>query len=208
MFMAPVGVLADPTETVLHFFSGQPSDGAVPFSSLIADSAGHLYGTTYAGGATNYGTVFELSPPASAGAAWTATVLYSFTGGSDGFYPLAGLIFDSNGNLYGTTSSSPSGVGPPFGLGFGGELNCVSANPASCGTVFKLSPPAAGGAWTETQLLYFSNIGTANPAAALFADSMGNLYGTTGNILVQGRLYTWSGVVFELSPPAAAGGRS
>ncbi len=116
------------TEAVLYSFAGG-SDGANPRSDLIFDKAGNLYGTTLAGGGADFGTVFQLAPPATQGAPWTETVLYSFTGGSDGVNPWAGLIMDSKGNLYGTTM-------------FGGSLGA--------GTVFELSPPATqGGPWTD-----------------------------------------------------------
>src|SRR6516225_2479732 len=84
------------TETVLHSFTGYPSDGARPYAGLILDSTGNRYGTTAGGGASNWGVVFKLAPDG------TETVLYSFTGGSDGTGPYAGLILDSAGNLYGT----------------------------------------------------------------------------------------------------------
>jgi uncharacterized repeat protein (TIGR03803 family) len=94
------------TETVLHNFNG--TDGEFPYSSLIFDGAGNLYGTTSAGGTyssclSGYycGTVFELTP--AAGGGWTETVLHSFGNGTDGYSPSAGLIFDAAGNLYGTT---------------------------------------------------------------------------------------------------------
>src|SRR5436190_2003791 len=83
------------TLTTLYSFTG--SDGARPYAGLIADASGNLYGTTDNGGASGYGTVFKVTPTG------TETVLYSFTGGSDGAYPLAGLIADASGNLYGTT---------------------------------------------------------------------------------------------------------
>jgi uncharacterized repeat protein (TIGR03803 family) len=94
------------TEKVLHSF-GNGTDGANPFAGLIFDAAGNLYGTTYGGGtyrcgASGCGTAFELTP--AAGGSWTETVLYSFSRGNDGFEPEAGLIFDSAGNLYGTTA--------------------------------------------------------------------------------------------------------
>src|SRR5580700_2417129 len=82
-------------ETVLHRFKG--SDGSGPYAGVIRDSAGNLYGTTYAGGAANAGVVYKLD------AAGAFTVLYSFTGGADGANPYAGVILDSAGNLYGTT---------------------------------------------------------------------------------------------------------
>jgi uncharacterized repeat protein (TIGR03803 family) len=84
------------TETVLYSFCMKPncSDGASPQSGLIVDRTGNFYGTTYNGGASNSGVVFKLSPSR------TETVLYSFTGGSDGNNPQAGLTADSAGNLY------------------------------------------------------------------------------------------------------------
>jgi len=127
--------LAAPVETVL--FSFNYSDGGYPVSGLIADGQGALYGTTWAGGggfSGNGGTVFKLSPPAKGQTAWTETVLYSFNKGGpgyDGVGPVAGLIADNQGALYGTTYEG-DGTG---------------------GVVFKLSPPAKGQtAWTETVL--------------------------------------------------------
>src|SRR5258708_12719043 len=107
--------------TTLYTFTGG-SDGGNPYAGLIADAAGNLYGTTYGsvngGGPSRYGTVFELTPSG------TFTVLYSFTGGSDGANPRAGLIADAAGNLYGTTiyggapgnGTEPPPFGPPFHL--------------------------------------------------------------------------------------------
>lgn len=93
--------------TVLHTFTGP--DGNTPFGSLVADASGNLYGTTFQGGAFNCGTVYEIAPNS------TETILYSFACGNDGAYPLAGLILDASGNLYGTTSAGgPSGAGVVF----------------------------------------------------------------------------------------------
>src|ERR1035437_6510944 len=96
-------------ERVLHNFNNNGTDGLEPYAGLIVDAAGNLYGTTSQGGtgsncgAFGCGTVFELTP--AAGGGWTETVLYSFNyNGTDGAGPLAGLIFDAAGNLYGTTS--------------------------------------------------------------------------------------------------------
>ena len=100
------------TETVLHSFTG--SDGSNPSARLIADKEGALYGTTIEGGSScqqnvccqqtfGCGTVFKLTPPDKGQTAWTETVLHSFLGGSDGKNPRAGLIFDKEGALYGTT---------------------------------------------------------------------------------------------------------
>jgi uncharacterized repeat protein (TIGR03803 family) len=124
------------SETVLYNFKGQ-SDGANPQGGLIADTEGALYGTTVKGGSHNQGTVFKLTPPAAGQTQWTETVLYSFTGAADGGTPVAALIFDTHGALYGTTQS-------------GGSSN-------NAGTVFKLTPPAAGKTqWTETVLHTFA----------------------------------------------------
>jgi uncharacterized repeat protein (TIGR03803 family) len=167
------------TETVLHSF-GAGTDGSGPTGGLIFDGAGNLYGTTYSGGTSNVGTVFELSPNGSGG--WTETVLYSFNNnGSDGNYPYAGLVFDSAGNLYGTTY-------------YGGTSNQ--------GSIFKLSPNGNGG-WTETVLHSFDfNNGTdgAYPYAGLTFDAAGNLYGTTAN----GGTCDY-GTAFEFSPNGGGG---
>ncbi len=162
------------TGSALYSFAGG-SDGANPLASLVADGAGNLYGTTFLGGAgvgRGHGTVFELSP--NGGGGWNETVLYSFTGGADGGYPLyANLTLDGQGNLYGTASA-----GGAHGMG----------------VVFELSP--AGGSWTETVLYNFSG-GTdgASPISGLVKDAAGNYYGATN----AGGAATW-GVIYELSP--------
>ena len=161
------------TETVLHTFGTAATDGVNPQAGLIFDAAGNLYGTTTSGGASTYGTVFELTP--AAGGTWIETVLYSFlANGIDGYYPTAGLILDAVGNLYGTTDN-------------GG---------AFYGTVFQLSPSASG-SWTETQLYVFNlNGGDGTyPFGGLVFDATGNLYGATST----GGPYN-EGVVFEITP--------
>ncbi len=90
-------------EWLVHSFPADGSQGNNPVGNLVADGAGNLYGTTTYGGAHNYGTVYELVRPVPPKTAWTWTMLYSFTGGADGAHPEAGLVFDSVGNLYGTT---------------------------------------------------------------------------------------------------------
>ncbi len=105
---------------LLYSFAGSGSEG--PLASLILDSAGNLYGTTYADGAYGQGAVFKLT---HSGGGWTHTSLHDFTGGSDGAGPLGQLIFDANGNLYGTT-------------GLGGISG--SCSPAGCGVVFEITP--------------------------------------------------------------------
>jgi len=101
------------TETVLHNFNNDAIGGYYPYSSLIFDAAGNLYGTTEAGGTYEGGTVFELT---AAGGNWTETVLHSFNNnGSDGYLPLGSLILDDAGNLYGTTDEGgTTGYGTVF----------------------------------------------------------------------------------------------
>jgi uncharacterized repeat protein (TIGR03803 family) len=150
------------TEAVLYNFCSplDCSDGLQPYSSLIADKQGALYGTTQSGGSFFGGTVFKLTPPAKGQAAWTETVLYSFRIGSDGQEPSAGLIADKQGALYSTTMAGGSSGG---------------------GTVFKLTPPAKGQtAWAETVLYSFKGGSDGQePSAGLIADNQGALYGTT-----------------------------
>ncbi|MGD0162303.1 MAG: choice-of-anchor tandem repeat GloVer-containing protein [Candidatus Sulfotelmatobacter sp.] len=173
------------TETTLDNFNS--IDGGGPNGSLVFDGAGNLYGTTLIGGAANAGTVFELSPPASPGGAWTETVLYSFQSSGDGNSPLANVIFDRSGNLFSTDW-------------MGGEFNR--------GTVFQLTPPSNGGEWTETTL---HNFGSGNdgqePNGGVIWGRDGALYGTTTQggsaVSEQCKLdgYAWScGVVFRIEP--------
>lgn len=153
------------SKTVLYAFKGG-IDGANPFSDLIFDMSGQLYGTTVNGGSTacafgslGCGTVFKLTPPPPSQVLWTETVLYAFQGASDGYDPEAALVFDASGALYGTTF-------------YGGAGNL--------GVAFKLTPPPAGQVnWPETVIYTFkSNPGGAYPHGALFADGTGVLYGT------------------------------
>jgi uncharacterized repeat protein (TIGR03803 family) len=170
---------------VLYNFTGG-ADGATPEASLIADSSGNLYGTTYLGGniTSQYcnprgcGVVFELSP---SNGSWTETVLYAFTGvNGDGVFPVGALIFDHSGNLYGTDSFGGSGSG---------------------GIVFELS--RSNGSWNETILYSFSDIGSdgISPQSAVAFDRSGNLYGTTvaggtGGCMILG---SGCGTIYELS---------
>jgi uncharacterized repeat protein (TIGR03803 family) len=112
------------TYTVLYRFTGG-ADGGNPFSGVIEDSTGNLYGTTRDGGLTNCtggcGVVYKLDPSGQ------ETVLYSFTGGADGDGPYAPLVLDSSGNLYGTTPWG--GKGGVSGVMFSGG-----------GVVFKITP--------------------------------------------------------------------
>lgn len=154
-----LGTAGGQTAQVLYRFIDK-IDGANPSGNLIADRAGNIYGTTEYGGGSFYGTVFELSPPSQLGGAWKETTLYAFRNTGDGARPTDGLLFDSKGNLYGTTSDSNAG-------GFG--------------EVFQLAPPATkGAAWTETVLYHFQGLTDgAYPVGGLISDAEGNLYGTS-----------------------------
>ena len=136
------------TEKVIYAFQ---HGGSLPFSGVIFDPAGNLYGTTYGGG-IGWGVVYELLP---SGSGWIENDLYIFQGWNDGNYPTGGLIFDLSGNLYGCTTIGGSRGG---------------------GTVFKLSP--SGGNWTLT-VLYSFEPGGGGPASSLVMDAAGNLFGTT-----------------------------
>jgi uncharacterized repeat protein (TIGR03803 family) len=187
--------------TVLHSFQGG-TDGANPYSGVALDSAGNLYGTTYAGGSANIGVVYELDTSGQ------ETVLYSFTGGADGGNPYGGVVLDSSGNLYGTTyngGGSKAGVvykvtalgqetvlhtftggtdgGNPYAgvildssgnlygtTLYGGSTSCTYG----CGVVYELNT-----AGSETVLYSFVGgpEGTAWPYAGVILDTSGNLYG-------------------------------
>ena len=187
------GAWAASTEKVIHSFTGG-NDGINPAVTLAKDAAGNFYGTTVSGGTgtlcTNgCGTVFKLSPVA--GGKWKETVLYNFTGGSDGKNPYGGVILDSKGDLYGTTVAGGSG-GTCTGDG--------------CGVVFLLSK--AGNHWVETVMYNFTGGRDGfGPGGALVFDSAGNLYGTTpdGGNLRKCNVGTGCGVVYQISPVRGGG---
>jgi len=185
LVLAP-GSWAQSKYKTLHRFNGKNVES--PQGSLIFDSAGNLYGTTEYGGAHNAGTVFKLTPTSAGG--WTESVLYSFCGQSncaDGSNPVAGLILDAVGNLYGTTS--------------GGGINSSSCYNVYCGVVFELTPTSGGG-WTESVLHSFTGGADGGiPLAGLIFDAAGNLYGTTWEgAYYSSYCYGGCGVVFELTP--------
>jgi hypothetical protein len=165
-------------ESVLHRFNGK--DGFNPAAGLILDAEGSLYGTAGGGnsqdcGGYGCGVVFELVPQGSG--KWAEKVLHNFNF-SDGSEPNASLIFDSAGNLYGTTSF---GGGPCF-------------DSRGCGTAFELLPTQNGG-WREKVLFKFRGGDGAYPWSDLIFDSSGNLYGEA-----YGGGHVDAGVVFELTP--------
>lgn len=169
------GVHSSVQESVLHSFNGQngtggvsgSTDGAAPFGGLVQDSHGNFYGTTYYGGKYDVGTVFKL-------AAGVESVLYSFTGpdngglgglagSTDGAHPSAGLVLDSEGNLYGTTVQG----GIDYATNSGGH-----------GTLFKITPQGV-----ETVLYAFCLNGCSDgelPFSQLILGADGDLYGTAG----------------------------
>jgi len=154
---------------VLHQFPSQQDDGYTPTGSLVRDAAGNLYGTTQNGGAANYGTVYKLDKTGK------ITILYSFALGADGGLPEGGLVRDTAGNLYGTTS-------------LGGDLACNGGS--GCGTIFKIDSSGH-----ETVLHNFEGKPGEFPDARLVIDAAGAIYGTTpGNDLAN------YGSVFKLVP--------
>lgn len=186
------------TFNLLHEFKSLTSDGFSAHDGLVRDQAGNLYGTTLWGGYQNNpdcgeigcGTIFEVSPPTSAGGNWTEQVIHLFGIGDDGLNPEGGLTLDGNGNLYGTTYSGGTMVG---------------------GTAFQLTPPSQpGGGWTETVIHNFdySSYDGGAPAATLIPDKTGNLYGTAlfgGDRCFYNGAAFGCGVVFKLTPPDAQG---
>jgi hypothetical protein len=167
------------SETVLHRFKSSPNDGSGPNGGLISGDNGTLYGTV-AGGGRGHGLVFGLVRPTNQGRPWTETLLHSFTG-ADGAEPIAGLTFDSTGNLYGTT--------------------CCDGRPGG-GTAFRLTSLGRGG-WTLAVLHSFTGAPDGSyPASRLILDGAGKLYGTTqmsGNT-GQNCGHNGCGTVFELQP--------
>jgi uncharacterized repeat protein (TIGR03803 family) len=163
------------SQTVLHSF---PASGNFRSASpsRVTFKGGRLYGTISLGGAYTHGDVFELFPSKLG---WKQNVLYNFTGGSDGGSPSGGLVFDANGNLYGTTESG---------------------GPQTAGLVFELTP--SGDGWAESVLYSFQCCnGDGEVPSGLTMDRAGNLFGTTS----QGGTGTCSGfsgcgTVWELSP--------
>jgi uncharacterized repeat protein (TIGR03803 family) len=166
-------------EHVLHRFNWVPGgpDGYAPYSSVVFDNAGNLYGTTAAGGSSSgcfngCGTIFKLTPLSNG--RWKHTTLHSFHLDRDGYAPFGGLVMDKAGNLYGTTT-------------WDGINNA--------GTVFKLAR-GSNGKWNYSVLHRFSGPDGAQSYAGLIFDKSGkHLYGTTAYGGAGGY-----GVVFEITP--------
>jgi uncharacterized repeat protein (TIGR03803 family) len=193
--------------TVVYSFAGG-NDGQAPYAGLVRDSAGNLYGTTYFGGGSGYGTVFKVDPTGK------KTVLHNFTGGIDGAFPLSmdgRLLLDAAGNLYGTTDGG--GIGgtvfkmDPTGKNtvlydfpkanhtpLGGVIRDRMGNfygttyVRNHGTVYELDRTGK-----PRRVRFFSRFDGVEPYAGLIRDSTGNLYGTT----TSGGPHN-SGIVFKL----------
>ncbi len=161
--------------SIYQFPTGGNGDNPMAGVTLATD--GDIYGTTYKGG-NNFGVAFKLSITSGQ---WHSTLLYNFCSDNkcgDGAHPLASLVFDKAGNLYGTT--------------YDGGRGCANQG---CGTVFKLTHTKSG--WTRTLLYRFANDPRgSNPAASLIFDNAGNLYGTTVYDAGGGGF----GTVFEITP--------
>jgi uncharacterized repeat protein (TIGR03803 family) len=207
------------TFKVVYNFTGG-SDGGNPLDGLTLDSAGNVYGTTNAGGASTYGVVFKVAKTG------VETVVHEFTGGTDGAYPQGGLVRDTGGNFFGTTTAGgvsnngtvfgftaagkegllysfaggTDGAVPQAGLTLDAAGNLYGTTSAGGlygnGTVFKIARPAKGGKWIET-VLYNFGTGTDGsiPVASVAFDKSGNLYGSTS----AGGTYAL-GTIFQLVP--------
>jgi uncharacterized repeat protein (TIGR03803 family) len=171
-------------EEILHVFGTGTTDGQFPYGPPVFGHHSFLYGSTHYGGANNLGIVYRLAPPSNPEGAWTEEVLYNFGSYSgDGQAPQGALAIGSDDSLYGATAYG--GIG--------------------CGTIFQLSPPAvSGGSWTEKVLHAFgADTGCQFPTGVVMGPR-GSLYGGTAQF---GRVCpNECGVVFELAPPATAGG--
>ena len=179
------------TKTTIYAFKGG-TDGTFPYSGMVFDKHGNLYGTTAVGGVgpcdiestPGCGTVFKLTPRSNG--RWKKTLVYSPDGSAGGGL-FGGVVFDKAGNLYGTTAF--------YGTA---SQNCA----AGCGTVFKLTP-GTGDQWTATTLYEFK--GTADggePFGRLLLDKAGNIFGTTlyGGSSTGSCQIFGCGVVFEIRP--------
>jgi uncharacterized repeat protein (TIGR03803 family) len=142
-------------ESVLYSFRGG-ADGFSPYSGLVRDTAGNLYGTTLGGGRYGVGTIYKVNLEGD------ETTLYTFTGGADGAYPVGGVTLDSTGDIYGTADS-------------GGDASCFA--PYGCGTVFKLD---TSGNFTALHI-FTGGADGIEPLAGVTLDAMGNIYGTTAH---------------------------
>jgi uncharacterized repeat protein (TIGR03803 family) len=159
-------------EIVLHHF-GEGHRGKNPYGALLVDAAGNLYGTAYQGGGHGYGVVFELQNTKSG---WQQRVLHAF-GNAPSANPVAALVMDPAGTLYGTTMQGAS------------RHSCGGG----CGTLFKLAPTSAGNWSYNVVHLFGQGADGFHPTGDLILDPAGNLFGTTQAGGAQG-----AGMVFEI----------
>jgi len=177
--LAANGQLA--TESLLYSFGASTTTGTYPNGNLVFDIGGDIYGVTNAGGTSDDGVVYMLTPTKTA---WNESILFAFTTDT-GSNPIAGLAWNHKTNqLYGTTSMQ-------------------NMHPAGDGTVFKLSPPATkGGTWTEATLFQFTyRVNGGYPNGTVTLDSKtGALYGTAINGGIEG-CDLFCGVVWQIANP-------
>ncbi len=166
-------------ESVIHYFTGKQHDGESPLAGVTVDASGAVYGTAISGGPGSAGVVFKLTPQASG--QYTESLLHSFAGAPDGAIPVAGVIADQSGALYGETLYGGTG--------------CPSQG---CGTVYELAPSGSG--YTETVLYSFQGGSDGSgPTSGLLAGAHGALFGITqagGSCSTSGGC----GTVFEVTP--------
>jgi hypothetical protein len=162
------------TEQILHVFVH--TDGARPYSGMVFDLMGNLYGSADGGGSNEDGLIFQLKPPTSQGKPWKEVAVYTFTDGSDGLSPETQPIFDSYGNLYGTA------------------LGGASTN----GVVFRLKP-AKSAKWSFAVLYNFQGSPDGRwPVSRLMFDKAGRLYSATQNGGTNTTCQGGCGTVFQL----------
>ncbi len=156
--MAALSAQGQPKFQIVHAF-GQPGDGQGPYSSIVFDQQGNMYGTAVGSGAYNFGVVFELTPNLAGG--WDETIVHAFRGQtSDGAYPESGVTVGQASTLYGTTQ-------------MGGEYGY--------GTVYEIEANAGG--WTENVLHSFKlSDHVKDPFAGVVQNAAGDLFGNGGGV--------------------------
>jgi uncharacterized repeat protein (TIGR03803 family) len=174
------------TGKVLFNLQGGTNDGCQPWGALVADASGDLFGTTAGGGAHGAGTVFELTPPATASTRWSEKLIWSFAGTPDGDTPYAGVVWnEAAGTLYGTTEYGGTG---------------------RAGSVYALKQ-GAGGTWSESVIWSFTNTGGDGHfpgTATVILGPGGTVLGSTGDGgNCDGSDGSGWGIVYQLSPPSS-----
>jgi len=213
------------TETVVHSFAGGV-DGQNPYSGLVLDPFGNLYGTTYGGGAYGVGTVFEMKHVTGEG--WIEKIIHTFDV-KTGSNPVGGLVFDRNGDLFGTTQGGGTyHAGVVYALQYSGRdtwkaraIHNFTGGADGAGPFAErlildkagnLYGTTEGGGinnwgvvfklfqssngWKEQVLYRFNGAVESNPLSGLIMDGLGNLYGTCAN----GNMTTTVGSMYKLTP--------